>query len=66
MSDYSTKTPSAWGTISIVNFKQKLYGLDVKTFPKCLSLGMAQGNIKKSRNKKMAYTHHNDAMTSVL
>ena len=38
--------------------------LDVKTFPKCLSLGMAQGSTKKSRNKKMAYTHHNDAMTS--
>ena len=40
------------------------YRLDVKTFPKCLSLGMAQGSTKKSRNKKMAYTHHNDAMTS--
>ena len=40
------------------------YILDVKTFPKCLSLGMAQGSTKKSRNKKMAYTHHNDAMTS--
>ena len=38
--------------------------LDVKTFPKWLSLGMAQGSTKKSRNKKMAYTHHNDAMTS--
>ena len=37
--------------------------LDVKTL-KCLSLGMAQGSTKKSRNKKMAYTHHNDAMTS--
>ena len=42
----------------------KQYTLDVKTFPKCLSLGMAQGSTKKSRNKKMAYTHHNDAMTS--
>ena len=38
--------------------------LYVKTFPKCLSLGMAQGSTKKSRNKKMAYIHHNDAMTS--
>ena len=37
--------------------------LDIKTL-KCLSLGMAQGSTKKSRNKKMAYTHHNDAMTS--
>ena len=25
---------------------------------------MAQGSTKKSRNKKMAYTHHNNAMTS--
>ena len=25
---------------------------------------MAQGSTKKSSNKKMAYTHHNDAMTS--
>ena len=37
--------------------------LDVKTFPNVSSLGMAQGSTKKSRNKKMAYTH-NDAMTS--
>ena len=26
---------------------------------------MAQGSTKKSRNKKMASTYHNDAMTSV-
>ena len=44
--------------------EQTVYSLDVKTFPKCLSLGMAQGSTKKSRNKKMAYTHHNDAMTN--
>ena len=42
-----------------------IYVLDVKTFPKCLSLGMAQGSTKKSINKKMAYTHHYNAMTSV-
>ena len=35
-----------------------------KNISKMLSLGMAQGSTKKSRNKKMAYTHHNDAMTS--
>ena len=28
------------------------------------SIGLAQGSTKKSRNKKMAYTHNNDAMTS--
>ena len=49
-------------TLKIVNTSH--CQLDVKTFPKCLSLGMAQGSTKKSRNKKMAYTHHNDAMTS--
>ena len=27
---------------------------------------MAQQSTKKSRNKGMAYTHHNDAMTSAL
>ena len=38
--------------------------LDIKTFPKCLILGMAQGRTKKVENRKMAYTHRNDAMTS--
>ena len=49
---------------STIHFMNPNSVLDVKTFPKCLSFGMAQGSTKKSRNKKMAYTHHNDAMTS--
>ena len=51
-------------TINTVNLKQKSYELDIKTFPKCSSVGMAQGRIQKPRNKKMAYTYHNDAITS--
>ena len=49
--------------IELLFIAQHLHRIDVKTFPKCLSLEMAQGSTKNSRNKKMAYTHHNDAMT---
>ena len=36
-----------------------------KNIKKCNFLGMAQQSTKKLRNKRMAYTHHNDAMTIV-
>ena len=67
MFDYSTKTHQhEEQSAHAINSKQKLYELVVKTFPKCSSVGMVKGSTKNLRNKTMAYTYHNDAMTSAL